>query len=93
MPLAKYLHKGELVVSDIQPEMLIKAKKRGEKQNINNIIYHKSNGQDFSDFQDQSFDRIVLITVLGEVESQESYMQEFARILKDDGILSISEQA
>ena len=45
------------------------------------------------DFPSRSFDRIVLITVLGEVAGQAAYLQEFHRLLRPDGIVSISETA
>ena len=45
------------------------------------------------DFSDRSFDRIVLITVLGEIADQTAYLQEFHRLLRPDGIVSISETA
>lgn len=34
-----------------------------------------------------------MVTVIGEIENQDTYLKEIHRILKDDGILSISEQA
>lgn len=34
-----------------------------------------------------------MVTVIGEVQHQDAYMQEFFRMLKPQGILSISEQA
>ncbi|HDP94601.1 MAG TPA: methyltransferase domain-containing protein [Candidatus Aminicenantes bacterium] len=39
------------------------------------------------------FDRIVMVTVIGEVENQDAYLREMHRILKSGGILSISELA
>ncbi len=39
------------------------------------------------------FDRIFLVTVLGEVENREQYLHDFYRMLKPDELLSVSEQA
>lgn len=89
---AKKVHTGKLILADIQQEMLNHARKRLEKRKIHHVEYHLCNGYDF-DFPDASFDRIFMVTVLGEVENKESYMKEFYRLLKPGGILSISEQA
>jgi ubiquinone/menaquinone biosynthesis C-methylase UbiE len=92
VPIAKRLKKGKLVLADIQQEMLNYARKRIEKRNLTNVKYYLCNGESFG-FADESFDRIFMVTVLGEVENQDGYMQEFHRMLKPGGILSVSEQA
>ena len=78
--LAHAVPQGELVLADIQPEMLA------------NVAYHLCDGHHFP-FADSSFDRIVLVCVLGEIAEHSAYLREFARLLKDDGLLSISETA
>ena len=74
--LAQSIPQGRLVAADIQPEMLAYAKKRLRRRHIGNVDYYLCDGTHF-DFPDQSFDRIVLITVL----------------LRPDGLLSVSETA
>ncbi|WP_392405566.1 class I SAM-dependent methyltransferase [Cardiobacterium hominis] len=59
---------------------------------ITNTTCQLCNGSSFP-FADNSFDRIVLVCVLGEIAERSAYMREFARLLKDDGLLSISETA
>ena len=59
---------------------------------IENVKYVLSTGKIFP-FKDKQFDRIYMVTVLGEIENIDIYMKEFRRVLKDDGIISISEQA
>jgi len=88
--VAKNLTNGNLIIADIQPEMLNYAKKRIEKKNIHNVEYYLCNGISF-DFKDNYFDRIFLVAVAGEVENKTEYFNEFFRMLKTDGILSISE--
>ena len=83
--LARAVPQGELVLADIQPEMLAIARRRLEKRHITNTTCQLCNGS--------SFGRIVLVTVLGEVRDRSAYLREFARLLKDDGLLSISETA
>ncbi len=79
-------------MADIQQEMLDYAKKRLDKRKLTNVDYYLCDGNTF-DFEDNCFDRIYMITVIGEVEKKEEYFREFHRILKKGGILSISEQA
>jgi hypothetical protein len=90
--LAQAVPQGELVLADIQPEMLAYAQKRLAKRGIGNAQYYLCHGTRF-DFPSRSFDRIVLITVLGEVADQAAYLQEFHRLLRHDGIVSIPETA
>jgi len=90
--IAKVIPKGELVLADIQQEMLDYAKKRIDKRGLTNVSYSLCNGQSFP-FPENHFDRIFMVTVIGEVENKEAYLEEFFRILKKGGILSISELA
>jgi ubiquinone/menaquinone biosynthesis C-methylase UbiE len=83
---------GKLVVADIQQEMLDYARKRLTSRKIDNVEYYLCNGTSFS-FPDACFDRIFLVTVIGEVENKDEYLSEFRRMLKAGGILSISEMA
>ena len=90
--VAPTLSRGRLVIADIQPEMLRVAEKRVKKRGIANVECHLCDGMTFN-FGDESFDRIFMVAVLGEVENKTSYMMEFHRLLKRGGILSISELA
>ena len=72
--------------------MLAYTEKRLRRRHIDNVDYYLCDGTHF-DFPDQSFDRIVLITVLGEVANQAEYLAEFRRLLCPDGLLSVSETA
>ena len=80
------------MAADIQPEMLVYTEKRLRRRHIDNVDYYLCDGTHF-DYPDQSFDRIVLITVLGEVANQAEYWVEFRRLLRTDGLLSVSETA
>lgn len=90
--LARTVPQGWLTVADIQPKMLDYAKKRLQKYQITNADCYLCDGIKF-DFPDQSFDRIVLVTVLGEVSRREEYLKEFNRLLKPSGLLCIAEAA
>lgn len=88
--IAKVLTRGSLVLADIQQEMLDKAKRRIEKRNFSNVSFYLCDGEKFL-LPDKSFDVIFLITVIGEVENKDVYIKEFHRLLKDGGLLSLSE--
>ena len=90
--VASALTNGSLVIADIQPEMLRLAEKRMKKRGITNVESYICDGETFN-FQDECFDRIFMVAVLGEVENKSSYMMEFHRLLKRGGVLSISEQS
>lgn len=92
IPVAKFVLDGKLTLADIQSEMLEKARKRIDKQNIRNVEYFLCDGEGFR-FPENSFDRIFMVTVLGEVENRDKYFANFYSMLKKDGILSVSEQA
>ncbi|MCW8945503.1 MAG: methyltransferase domain-containing protein [Sedimenticola sp.] len=90
--IAKTLKSGRLVLLDIQQEMLDFAKKRLDKRNIKNVDYKLTDGNSL-DLESDSFDSIFMVTVIGEVDNKDRYLKEVYRILKVDGILSISELA
>ena len=90
--IAKKLKRGRLVLLDIQQEMLDISKKRLDKRKITNVDYKLSDGNSF-DLESNYFDRVFMVTVIGEVENKDKYLKEIYRILKDDGVLSISELA
>jgi len=92
LPLAKYLKDGNLILADIQQEMIDYARRRLQKRKIHNVSYYLCNGMSF-DFESESIDAIYMITVIGEVENKDDYFKEFYRMLKPDGILSITELA
>lgn len=90
--VSRILVRGRLVLLDIQQEMLDRARKRLERKNIRNVEYKLCSG-DSLDLESNKFDRVFMVTVIGEIENKSSYLKEICRILKDDGILSISELA
>ena len=92
LKVATVLAHGKLVLADIQPKMLDYAKKRINKKGLTNVEYYLCDGETFY-FDDNTFDIIYMVTVIGEVEKKDEYFAEFHRILKPAGILSMSEQA
>ena len=99
VPLAKAMPAGHLVLADIQPEMLAKAesrikqaRKRMLAKDMARVDCHVCDGLSFP-FEDDEFDRIVLVAVLGEVAERERYLLEFRRMLKPSGLVSVTELA
>jgi ubiquinone/menaquinone biosynthesis C-methylase UbiE len=90
--VAKKIPKGTFVLADIQQEMLDISRKRIEKKKLGNVDFVLCDGQHLN-FADEYFDRIFMVAVIGEIENQASYLKEISRIMKHDGILSISELA
>jgi len=88
--VAESLKDGKLTLSDVQKEMLDYAKKRLTKKKIFNVEYNFCNGFEFS-FESNQFDVIYMVTVLGEIENKQQNVKEFYRLLRPNGILSISE--
>ncbi|KAG9393190.1 Methyltransferase domain [Carpediemonas membranifera] len=86
---------GHLTLADLQPAMLNKARKRLEARKLTNVDYVQLDGTGL-DFPESSFDRVFMVTVIGEVQPdsmQRKYIEDISRIMKMDGILSISELA
>ena len=87
---AKHLPQGKLYLYDIQQEMLDHARRRLVKRGYTNVEYHRAGGARFP-FADNTFDRIFLVTVMGEVANRDVYVQEIARTLKTGGVVSVTE--
>jgi ubiquinone/menaquinone biosynthesis C-methylase UbiE len=90
--VARVLKRGKLILADIQQEMLDYSRKRLEARNITNVEYRLCDGKTL-DFESESLDRVFMVTVIGEVANKREYLKEIRRILKDNGVLSISELA
>lgn len=92
IPIAKELKRGKLYLADIQQEMIDYARRRLSKQKLFNTEYYLCDGKTFA-FKSNYFDIIFMVTVIGEIENKDDYLKEFYRMLKPNGILSISELA
>lgn len=93
IPLAKAVGpQGEVVALDMEEKMLLKLKQKIENNHLENITLLKS-GLGNGAFSETVFDRITLVTVLGEIPNREAALTELYAALKPGGILSISEVA
>jgi ubiquinone/menaquinone biosynthesis C-methylase UbiE len=88
--IANRIPLGRLIMFDIQKEMLLKAQTKIRSKEIINAF--PINGDATSlPFITSKFDVVFLVTVLGEVSNPEECMFSISRVLKVNGLLSITE--
>jgi ubiquinone/menaquinone biosynthesis C-methylase UbiE len=81
---------GEVVAMDIQEGMLEKVKEKAQKLNLKNIKYfHAALGE--NKLEKNKFDKVILVTVIGEIPKREEALKEIFDSLKPSGILSVTE--
>lgn len=88
--VARRVSDGHLELLDLQPEMLAKAQRKLEAEGLFNTGYTLADARSLP-FKDHSFDLVFLVAVLGEITYQNDFLNEVHRVLKPEGILSISE--
>jgi ubiquinone/menaquinone biosynthesis C-methylase UbiE len=88
--VARRVSEGHLELLDLQPEMLKKARQKLEAEGLPNVGYTLSDAGKLP-FEADSFDVIFLVAVLGEISDQGAFLSEARRVLKSEGILSVSE--
>ena len=83
-------NRGEVVALDIQAKMLEKLRLRTEQRRLDNIrlVYAAAgSGKIDKDY----FDRVLLVTVLGEISNKSEALIEICQSLKQGGLLSVTE--
>ncbi|PVY77577.1 methyltransferase family protein [Tamilnaduibacter salinus] len=88
--VARRVPEGGLTLVDVQQQMLDKSANKLRAAGITHFSTQQSDGQSLP-FEDGAFDALFLVTVFGEIEARESFLKEASRVLKDDGVLSITE--
>ncbi len=81
---------GAIEVFDIQQEMLDHTMRRVAEAGHGNVTATQGDAQALP-HDDESFDAVVLTTVLGEIPDQDAAMAEIARVLKPEGRLVVGE--
>lgn len=67
------------------------ARKRLEKTEMTNVEYRKGDAASLP-VDSGAFDIVFLVTVLGEVPDRAACLREIRRVLRGDGLLSLTEQ-
>lgn len=81
---------GEVVALDIQSKMLEKLKLRARAGGVKNIRLIEA-GAGEGKIENDYFDRVLMVTVLGEIPDKHGALIEIYKALKQGGILSITE--
>ncbi|HBL98280.1 TPA: methyltransferase type 11 [Candidatus Dependentiae bacterium] len=91
IPLAQKISpQGEVVAMDMQPGMLQRVREKAEALNLPHIRFLQA-GIGEGKLEHDYYDRILLVTVLGEIPNREFALKELFNALKPGGILSITE--
>lgn len=89
--LARRVPNGRLELLDMQPEMLTKAIRNLGDPLPPNIGCTVADASKALPFEDDSFDLVLLVAVLGELPSPEEGLSSFFRILRPGGVLAVHE--
>ncbi|MFX0039842.1 MAG: class I SAM-dependent methyltransferase, partial [Candidatus Heimdallarchaeota archaeon] len=81
---------GKVYAIDIQESIINRLRKKIEEENIENIIPKIDDAYNLS-FEDQSIDRVLMIACLPEIPDPIRVLKEINRVLKPNGLISLSE--
>ena len=84
---------GEVVALDVQPEMLERVSRNAQRSGVRNVTTVLAPLESNSGFlqERETFDRILLVTVLGEIPDGPGSLRALHIALKAGGILSVTE--
>lgn len=88
----RVLPDGKIYAVDISVSVISRLKQRIEQEGIANIVAQIDNAHAFS-FEDESVDRVIAIACLPEIPQPVKVLREIRRILKPNGLVSLSELA
>jgi len=89
--VARRVSKGYLLLADLQPEMLRKARGKLAEAGIRNTGFVQANGTSLP-LSSGAWDCVFLVAVLGEVPDPASCLLDIYRVLRHQGLLSLTEQ-
>ncbi len=91
VPVAKRIgSKGEVIAYDMQPGMLRRTQEKAQVANLNNIRYLQAESG-VNQLGRNYYNRVLLVTVLGEIPDRTAVLAEIFAALKPGGLLSITE--
>jgi ubiquinone/menaquinone biosynthesis C-methylase UbiE len=82
--------KGELLAADNQHAVVLKLTRRLQRAEVTNVTPIVATASELP-YPAHTFDRVFMITVLGEIPDKLRALIEIKRVLKDDGLLAIGE--
>jgi SAM-dependent methyltransferase len=82
---------GQLIAIDIQQEMIAQVERRVRQEGLTNVEAHVASAHDLP-LGAGSVDRAFLVTVLPEIPMPARALAELHRVLRPDGVLSITEE-
>lgn len=88
--VAEALPQGKLILVDVQQEMLDMARENIDSKGLMNVEYHRGDATSLP-LDAESFDAAFLVAVLGEVPDRGACLHEIRRVLRPDGLLSLTE--
>jgi ubiquinone/menaquinone biosynthesis C-methylase UbiE len=88
--MAGRLDGGQVDIFDIQQEMIDHVMREANRRGVTNVVPALGDAQSLP-YSDDSFDAVVLITVLGEIPDQDRALGEVTRVLKPGGRLIVGE--
>jgi ubiquinone/menaquinone biosynthesis C-methylase UbiE len=83
---------GKVIAVDVQPQMLSRLRDRIEVEGTRNVEPRLADIR-YLPLADSSVDRAFMVTVLAEIPSPVRALMEIRRVMKPDGVLSVSEFA
>ena len=89
LEVARALPEGMLLLMDLQPAMLAKARKRLTR--ARNVTYQAADARALP-YADASIDLAFLVAVLGEVPDPQAALAELHRVIRPGGRLNLTEQ-
>jgi ubiquinone/menaquinone biosynthesis C-methylase UbiE len=81
---------GTVEIFDIQQEMLDHTMRRVAERGLTNVTRRQGDATELP-YEDESFDAVVLITVLGEIPDRDAALAEIQRVLRPGGRLIVGE--
>lgn len=81
---------GRVFAIDIQDPIITLLNYKIEERDVSNIYAEQASAYELP-YQDKYFDRVYMVTVLGEIPDKQRALAEFRRVLKDEGRLAVGE--
>lgn len=82
--------KGKVFAIDIQPTVISRLNTKLQKEGISSVTTKVASAYELP-FSNNTFDRVYMIAVLGEIPDKKKALFEIKRVLKDSGLLAIGE--